>query len=148
MTDMAGLPTPADVQAARARLASHLAPSPLVLSEWLSSIADASVHLKLESLQRTGSFKIRGALNAALRLDVNGGGRAVVVTASAGNHGKALALATEQLGIPLVVFTPRTAPETKKTAIRRHGAVLRDEAEDYDAAEQAARRFATSEGGV
>jgi threonine dehydratase len=70
------------------------------------------------------------------------------VTASAGNHGRALALASQQLGLRTIVFTPRTAPETKKAAIRRHGADLRDDPLDYDAAEDAARAYAAAAGAV
>ncbi|MDO8680756.1 MAG: pyridoxal-phosphate dependent enzyme [Acidobacteriota bacterium] len=158
------LPTALDIYDARRRLATHLGPTPLLQSPWLSSIADGSVFLKLESLNLTHSFKIRGALNAALKLiesidkpsafahgasaDKKGLSppALTVVTASAGNHGRALALAAEKLGLSCVVFTPATAPETKKNAIRRHGAVLHGDCEDYDTAETQAREFAESEG--
>ena len=154
------LPTALDVYEARRRLAAHLQPTPLLQSPWLSSIADGKVYLKLESLNLTNSFKIRGALNAALKLaeatgsaqgtSANQGGVSpnalTVVTASAGNHGRALALAAEKLGLSCVVFTPASAPETKKNAIRRHGAVLHADCEDYDVAEAKAREFAQSGG--
>ena len=105
--------------------------------------------MKLESLNLTSSFKIRGALNAALRLcEHRNGVLPQLVTASAGNHGRALALAAERLGIACVVFTPASAPEAKKNAIRRHGAVLHGECEDYDSAEQQAKHYAEAEGGV
>ena len=145
--------TAVEIFAARRRLAPYQRATPLLRSEWLSSITDAEVYLKIESLQPTSSFKIRGAMNAALRLvdrltfeEVQA--EPLVVTASAGNHGRALALAGERLGLRVIVFTPRNAPASKKAAIRRHGAELRDEAEDYDAAELAARRFATAESAV
>jgi threonine dehydratase len=130
-----------DVFAAQRRLAGHVTNTPLRHSEWLSSTADAHVRLKLESLQVTNSFKIRGAMNAALRL-TEGDSPPIIVTASAGNHGRALALAAERLGLQAIVFTPSTAPDTKKAAIRRLGAALRDDAPDYDAAERLARDFA------
>ncbi len=139
------LPTVLDVYEARKRLAPHLKPTPLLSSSWLSSIADGNVFLKLESLNQTHSFKIRGALNAALKLmeayPAEGGhpSTPLLVTASAGNHGRALALAAERLGLSCVVFTPETAPETKQAAIRRHGAVLHADCEDYDTAETRAR---------
>ena len=143
------LPTVLDIYEARRRLAPHLQPTPLLPSHWLSSIADGNVFLKLESLNLTSSFKIRGALNAALRLIENSNGaRPQLVTASAGNHGRSLALAAERLGLACVVFTPATAPEAKKNAIRRHGAVLHGECEDYDVAEQQAKEYAEAEGGV
>jgi threonine dehydratase len=130
-----------DIFAARARIAGYVTATPLRESEWLSSTADARVFLKLESLQLTNSFKIRGAMNAALRL-IEGDSPPIVVTASAGNHGRALALAADRLGLHAIVFTPAGAPETKKTAIRRLGAELRDDAPDYDAAERLAREYA------
>lgn len=137
--------TLAAIYAARRRLQGRLSPSSQRPSEWLSAATGAAVQLKLESLQPTHSFKIRGALHAALRLASAQPG-ASIVTASAGNHGKALALAAETLGLPAVVFTPATAPDTKKAAIVRHGAVLRDDSPDYDAAERSARQFAAETG--
>lgn len=106
--------------------------------------------LKLESLNLTSSFKIRGALNAALRLMETGGADTSpqLVTASAGNHGRALALAAERLGLACTVFTPASAPEAKKNAIRRHGAVLHGECDDYDSAEKQAKEYAAADGGV
>ena len=143
------LPTVTDVYEARRRLGSRLPRTPLLPSSWLSSIADGHVFLKIESLNLTNSFKIRGALNAALRLSEGiDSDTQTIVAASAGNHGRALALAAEELGVPCVIFTPKTAPAAKQNAIRRHGAVLHSECEDYDAAEQQAKEFADAEGGV
>ena len=143
------LPTVTDVYEARRRLAGRIPLTPLLPSTWLSSIADGSVFLKIESLNLTNSFKIRGALNAALRLSEGiDSDTPTVVAASAGNHGRALALAAEELGIACVIFTPSTAPEAKQAAIRRHGAVLHSDSEDYDAAEKQARAFAEAEGAV
>jgi threonine dehydratase len=149
-------PSLLDVYAARRRLASFLPPTPLLRSEWLSSVADADVCLKVESLQLGRSFKIRGALNAALKIAerraASGNSQpappATLVTASAGNHGRALALAAERLGLRAVVFTPAAAPETKKVAIRRHAAELRDGAADYDEAERQARAYTASEDAI
>ncbi len=141
------LPSLVDVRRARDRLARLLTPTPLVRSEWLSALTGAEIFLKLESLQPTRSFKIRGAFNALLSLrDRLGSERPTVVTASAGNHGRALAHAAAELGFPAIVFTPSTAPETKKSAIRRSGAELRDESADYDEAEQKSRAYANSSG--
>jgi threonine dehydratase len=143
------LPTVTDVYEARRRIGSRIPRTPLLQSSWLSSIADGNVHLKIESLNLTSSFKIRGALNAALRLSEGIDAEPpTIVAASAGNHGRALALAGEELGIPCVIFTPKNAPETKKTAIRRHGAILRSNCEDYDAAERQAKEFAEAEGAI
>lgn len=141
------LPTVIDVYEARRRLGSRISRTPLLPSSWLSSIADGEVYLKIESLNLTNSFKIRGAFNAALRLGEGIDSEApMVVAASAGNHGRSLALATEQLGMPCVIFTPKTAPEAKQAAIRRHGAILHSDCEDYDEAERRAKEFAEQEG--
>src|SRR5258705_12543727 len=100
------LPTVLDVYEARRRLAPHLSSTPLLPSSWLSSIADGTVHLKIESLNLTSSFKIRGALNAALKLmERTTGPSPTLVTASAGNHGRGLALAAVLLGPACVVDT-------------------------------------------
>jgi threonine dehydratase len=137
------------VFAARQRIAPYIRRTPLVHSAWLSSTTGASVRLKLESLQITNSFKLRGAVNvAAARLERDAGDAErsrLLVTASAGNHGRALAYACERLGMGLVVFTPRTAPRAKLDAIVRHGADLRAEADTYDEAELMAKRYAAGE---
>lgn len=143
------VPTVLDIYQARRRIGNRVLATPLQPSPWLSSISDGHVHLKIESANLTGSFKIRGAMNAALRLSEGiDSDTPTVVTASAGNHGRSLAMAAEQLGLSCVVFTPRTAPDAKKNAIRRHGAVLHGDCEDYDAAEEQAREFARTEGAV
>lgn len=140
-----------DIVAARQRLRPHLPPAPLRHSQWLSAATGAHVYLKLECVQLTNSFKIRGAFNAALRVveEARARNRLLprIVTASAGNHGRALALASERLGLETVVFTPATAPRTKKAAIRQHGVELRETA-DYDDAERAARAFAAETGAL
>ena len=139
-----------DLFAARRRIASRIRRTPLVLSPWLSAHTGASVSLKLESLQVTNSFKARGALNAAVaRLERSGGGddrSRRLVTASAGNHGRALAWAAEQLGLQVVVFTPHDAPRAKLDHISRHGADLRAVAPTYEDAERLAKAYAAAEG--
>ncbi len=139
-------PTLQDIYAARRRLKPFLHETPLRDSSWLSSLTHATVQLKIESLQLTHSFKIRGAMNACLRLIEGAGASTTIVTASAGNHGRAVAYAAELLGLRAIVFTPATAPETKKAAIRQHGAELHDEPADYDAAERRAREYALVRG--
>jgi threonine dehydratase len=141
------LPTVADVYEARRRLGTRLPRTPLLPSSWLSSVAGGDVFLKIESLNLTNSFKIRGALNAALRLSEGLTADTMVVAASAGNHGRALALAAEELGVTCVIFTPASAPEAKQNAIRRHGARLHV-CDDYDAAELQAKAFAEANGAV
>jgi threonine dehydratase len=132
---------------ARRRIAPYIRRTPLVPSPWLSDLCGAEVSLKLESLQVSNSFKSRGAFNAVIaRLERPDGAPARLVTASAGNHGRALAAAAETFGLPLVVFTPSDAPKTKLDAIRRHGAALRADGRDYDDAERMAKAFASGTG--
>jgi threonine dehydratase len=136
-----------DVVRARKRIAPYIRRTPLVHSIWLSDLAGASVSLKLESLQLSNSFKSRGAFNAVMaRLERPGGAPSQLVTASAGNHGRALAAAAETFRLPLIVFTPADAPTTKLEAIRRHGAELRADGRDYDDAERLAKAFAAGTG--
>lgn len=143
------LPGILDVYQAQRRIGGRIPKTPLLPSPWLSSIADGHVFLKIESANLTCSFKIRGALNAALRLSEGvDSEQTMIVTASAGNHGRAIAMAAEQLGLPCVVFTPASAPEVKTNAIRRHGAVLHSECESYDEAERQAKSFAETENAV
>lgn len=145
-TPPAPLPVLSDVIGARDRLRGRIVATPLRRSDWLSGVAGTDVWLKLECVQLTGSFKIRGALNAAiLHAERHAGIPAPLVTASAGNHGRAMALAAEHMGIPLTVFVPETAPVAKTGPIEAHGARLFRE-RDYDAAEAAAREFARREG--
>jgi threonine dehydratase len=135
-----------DVLRARRRIAPFVRRTPLIESPWLSDAAGGHVWLKLESLQASNSFKSRGAFNAVIRLKENGQSTPVqLVSASAGNHGQALAMAAERFSYPLVVFTPADAPRTKLEAIRRHGATLRAEGRDYDDAERLAKQYATDQ---
>lgn len=116
--------------------------TPIRRSQWLSDLANADVFLKIETLQPTFSFKIRGALNAVL---ARGDARRPLVTASAGNHGKALAHAARTAGIPLTVYVPESAPRAKTDAIRQMGAELIS-CSDYDDAEKRAKRYAADGG--
>lgn len=139
----------ADIFAARRRIAAYIRPTPLVRSPWLSELSHANVFLKLESVQLSSSFKSRGAFNAVSALvERTGAAPKELVTASAGNHGRALAAAAETFALPLTVFTPANAPQTKLAAIRRHRARLRAEARDYEEAERMAKRFASETGAV
>jgi threonine dehydratase len=136
-----------EIAEARQRLAPHLRCTPLIDSPWLAQISGADVRLKLESQQVSNSFKIRGALNALIRLaGVLDPERRSVVTASAGNHGRAIAWAAERLGLQATVFTPAAAPEAKLGPIRAHGADLRAVADDYEHAERLAIAYAKKTG--
>lgn len=132
-----------DVEAARERIAEHIWRTPLERSAWLSDRTGTDVLLKLECWQRTGSFKVRGAFNAVATLTV-AERRGGLVTASAGNHGQAVALAANRYGARCTVFVPRTAPAAKTSRILGFGAVLDDTSETYDDAEDAALRYAAA----
>jgi threonine dehydratase len=134
--------TLADVLCARRRIAPYVRRTPLVHSTWLSEVSNARAALKLESLQPSHSFKIRGAYNAVIARLERARRPKRLVTASAGNHGRALAAAAETFELPLIVFTPADAPAAKRDAISRHGAELRANARDYDEAERLAKAFA------
>ena len=136
-----------DVQAAAERLAGVARRTPLERADALSEAAGADVYLKLEGMQRTGSFKLRGGYNAVAALTPAERARGVV-TASAGNHGQGVALGARLLGARAVVFVPRSAPEVKQRRIVRHGAELRPVAGSYDDAHAAAAAFAAEMGAV
>jgi threonine dehydratase len=120
MTTLAapGLP---EIERARALLDGVARVTPVYPSETLSRLAGRQVHLKAENLQRTGSFKIRGAY---VKLDGLGAdGRAAgVLAASAGNHGQAVAWAAREFGVPARVFMPEDSPMAKVDATRNYGA--------------------------
>ena len=115
------LPTPQDVQDAQARIAGHVVRTPLLRNAHLDECAGATVLVKAEPLQRTGSFKLRGATNAILRL-TPAERAAGLVTHSSGNHGQAVACAAAGLGARATVFMPADAPAIKVESTRRWGA--------------------------
>jgi len=135
-----------DVYQAAERIAALTFQTPLRLSEWLSS-EETNVFLKLETVQPTCSYKIRGAFNAVQRAGDGAIADARLVTASAGNHGRALAYASNVFGLPVVVFIDARAPRAKVDAIRASGADLRP-CEGYDDAERQAKAFAAGGGGI
>ena len=105
-------PTLADVEAARERIGSHVRVTPVYSSDNLSARSSRPVVLKAENLQRTGSFKIRGAVNTLATLSQKERA-AGVVAASAGNHGQAVAAAARDLGVHATIFMPQDAPMAK-----------------------------------
>ncbi len=108
------------IRAARSRIGSGIHRTPLLSSATLSEMSGAQVWLKAESLQKTGSFKVRGALNAVGALTEEERRRGVI-TVSAGNHGMALAYAARQYRAPAVVVMPMTAVTAKIAAIQGYG---------------------------
>ncbi len=118
------LPAYADVVAAAGRLAGKLVETPLLSHPVLDEMAGAQVFLKAEPLQRTGSFKFRGASHALARLPEAARG-AGVVTYSSGNHGQAVAAAAAAAGMAATVFMPADAPAIKRASTARWGAEIR-----------------------
>ncbi len=110
-----------EIRKARERIDPHIHRTPLLRLHHLDAYLGCKVYAKLESFQKTNSFKVRGALNALMSLpeDVLSRG---VVTASSGNHGKALAYAGAQLGVKVHVVIPETAPQIKVDGVRSYGA--------------------------
>ena len=138
-------PALGDVMAAARRLRGVARRTPLERSAWLSAAAGTEVWLKLETQQRTGSFKLRGAYNAVASLPVEERARGLV-TASAGNHGQGVALAAALTGARVLVFVPADAPEAKRRRIARWGAELRLVEGGYDDAHHAAEAWAAETG--
>jgi threonine dehydratase len=134
----------ADVYRARRRIEGRVTRTPLVESASLSRIAGTSVHLKLETVQPTGSFKLRGATNALADLAEQGVGR--VVTASTGNHGRALAHAARVLGMEAVVCMSSLVPANKVDAVRSLGARVVIVGGSQDDAQEEALRLEREEG--
>ncbi len=120
-----------DVEAAAARLANRAHRTPVFTSRAFDERAGGQVFFKCENLQRTGSFKFRGAFNALLQLPEEQQRRGVV-TYSSGNHAQAVALAGKLLGVPATVVMPEDAPRVKLAATRAYGAevVLYDRAKE------------------
>jgi threonine dehydratase len=129
-----------DVYSARKNIASIAKRTPLIHSPILSERVDGSVYLKLECLQETGSFKIRGATNKLLSLSKDERARGAI-TISSGNHGRAVSYVSGKLGINAVICLPETVPSNKREAIRRLGAELVIAGETYDDATETVTRL-------
>ncbi len=134
----------ADIEAARVVTASVAKHTPVITSVTLSEDIGGNVVLKAENLQRTGSFKLRGAVNKLAALGA--GAVSGVTTGSAGNHAQALAFAAQHFGVPCRIFVPTGAPITKIEASRRHGAVVTEIGADLKAAVSAAQAHAEETG--
>jgi len=134
----------ADIQAARHAGSSVVKHTPVTASAALSDRTGGSVVLKAENMQRTGSFKIRGAMNKLFSLgDAARGG---VTAGSAGNHAQALAFAARTHGIPCEIFVPRNAPIAKMAACRAYGATVVEGGDSLDDAVAAATARAAETG--
>ncbi|MDX6300730.1 MAG: threonine dehydratase [Nocardioidaceae bacterium] len=141
------IPTLEDIEEAREALRGVSIYTPMEGARWLSSMAGGPVRLKAENLQRTGSFKIRGAYLRMSRLSAEEKA-AGVVAASAGNHAQGVALAAQMLDIKATVFMPEGAPIPKEKATRGYGAEVRFHGLNIDEALVAARQFSAETGAV
>jgi threonine dehydratase len=139
--------TLADIQKAREVLRGVTIETPMEESRWLSAVAGGRVSLKCENLQRTGSFKIRGAYVRMSHLSAEERARGVVA-ASAGNHAQGVALAARMLGIKATVFMPEGAPIPKLNATRGYGAEVLFHGATLDEALTRAIAYAEETGAV
>ncbi|RBI63248.1 threonine ammonia-lyase [halophilic archaeon] len=134
-----------DVLEARERVAETSRHTPLDYSHTFSDMTGAAVHPKLETFQRTGSFKIRGATNRIKTLS-EAEKEAGVVTASAGNHAQGVALAATRSGVDSKIVMPENAPISKIKATRDYGAEVVLYGEDYNEAQERAHELEDEEG--
>lgn len=135
------MPTFEDIKEAYDVLKNISKRTPLEKSKTFSQMTKANVYLKLENLQTTGSFKIRGAYNKIYHLNKEERKRGVVC-ASAGNHAQGVAYASKLMGVKSTVFMPIYTPPTKIIATKSYGATVVLEGATYDDAALAAKKFA------
>jgi threonine dehydratase len=138
-------PTLSEIHEARERLAGVARVTPVYGSEAISKLAGRDVCLKAENLQRTGSFKVRGATNKIATL-TKGERRPGVVAASAGNHGQAVAWAAREAGIKATIFMPQDAPMAKVEPTKNYGAKAELRGASFEEALDAARAYVESSG--
>jgi threonine dehydratase len=134
-----------DIKEASRRIAPYILRTPLERSRWLSAELDNQTFLKLECAQRTGSFKLRGAMARLSGLSESERERGVL-TVSAGNHGLAVAHCAEVLGLRASIVVPRSASPAKIQGIRRYPVTLIEFGDSYDEAEREARRLEAETG--
>lgn len=135
--------TLADIQAARGRLAGQISHTPVIYSQTLSRLSGRQVFLKLENLQITGSFKLRGSLNK-LKLLPGAGSPGGVVAASAGNHAQGVALAAALAGRPATIIMPQWASLSKQLATESYGGTVVRHGQTLAAALERAKELAQS----
>ena len=122
-----------DVYQANQRIRTTVRPTPLIKSRWLSNFTGCEIYLKLECLQITGSFKLRGATNKILALSEDEKKRGVIAVSS-GNHGRAVAYVAQKHNLPAVICVSETVPENKVSAIKDLGAEVVITGRTYDQA--------------
>ena len=138
-------PSLSEIREARERLADFARVTPVYGSETLSELVGRDVCLKAENLQRTGSFKVRGATNRIATLS-KGERRPGVVAASAGNHGQAVAWAAREAGIKATIFMPQDAPMAKVEPTKSYGAKAELRGANFEEALAAAQAYVESTG--
>lgn len=134
-----------EIKDAHKAIASYSKITQLVLSKNLSVLTGANVYLKLENTQVTNSFKVRGVINRLLHLSDEEKQRGVV-TASAGNHGQAVAFGAQKLGFSSKIVVPTTTPKVKVEGIKQYGADLLLFGDSYSDSERKAKEIAQTEG--
>ena len=143
---MTELPGRADVEAAHERIRPWIRRTPVVVAEPdATGVDEANVTLKLEGLQRSGSFKARGAFNSMLAQTVPAAG---VITASGGNHGAAVAYAAMRLGHPATIFVPTISPAVKVERLKRYQAQVHQVGANYAEAYAAAMEHQARSGAM
>jgi threonine dehydratase len=133
------------VLAAEEKIRSHIRETPVEYSPYLSRLGNCEVYLKLENIQLTGSFKLRGAANKVLSLTKEEKDKGVI-TASTGNHGLAFAWIAKKFDVKGTIFLPETSSPTKIEALRLYGADIQYHGDDCVKAEIHARKIAEEEG--
>ncbi len=136
-----------EAPAAERRIKNHIRETPLEFSPYLSALGKCSVYLKLENLQKTGSFKYRGAANHILSLSQDERDRGLV-TASTGNHAAAVACVLDEIGSRGTIYLPENTSKAKLEALRAYGVELRFHGRDCVEAEIYAREAAKADGQV
>jgi threonine dehydratase len=140
-------PTLADFEGARSIVSRVADVTPMETARFMSEILGSPVYLKCENLQRTGSYKIRGAYNRLARLSDDEKARGVVA-ASAGNHAQGVAFAARELGIKATIFMPVGVPQPKLAATRGYGAEVVLRGTTVEEPLRAAAEFAERTGAV
>jgi threonine dehydratase len=134
-----------DVRAAAVRIAPYVHRTPLLTTRSLSERAGVEVHLKCENLQRAGSFKIRGAMNALLQIPESERSRGVVAFSS-GNHAQGVAMAARLLGMPATIVMPENSVRSKVLATEAYGAKVVQSGVTASTRDNVAREIAAKSG--
>lgn len=140
-------PTASSIAQAQKRIAGYAVRTPILENDTLNQLVGGRVFIKPENLQRSGSFKLRGALNRALQLspaEREGG----IVAWSSGNHGLAISYVAKELGIKATVLMPHEAPKTKVEGVRANGATVRLYDKTREVREEIGAQIAAETGAV